>query len=222
MIQASLHIPPDVLRALEGLPDRLMRKTLRGAAGRFSGSGGVLEKHWEDGQSAWADPDPAYEKRKGGKPKFVKSGDALDGMTNPRSRFRKVRVSKSKKDGGWRITIALYRKGGNGQNVYSIVQKGKFKGTQVVTKYGRRLTLSAEQTHARDAKRKARYANARDNGYRGGFGKWRKGNAGDQSSRRRSGNPMLVSVTLPGDEDIVFPVLLDEIIEALTEHGLLS
>lgn len=131
MIETSLTIPKQIERALKGLTDKDTRMLLRKAMQGSTGPGGVLEKHWEEGQSKWDRPND----KQG--PLFFETGKAYNATHNIRSKNRVTRVSKNRKSGEWRASVGL-RKMEDGRNIYAMVQKGRFGG---VGKDGKRISI---------------------------------------------------------------------------------
>lgn len=87
--------------------------------------GGILEKHWEEGQSEWREPNERYSdyknKEYGENRKFVKTGEALKTIKEGSKKYRKIAVKNQR--GIAKVEIALVRMEG-GKNIYSIAQVG--------------------------------------------------------------------------------------------------
>lgn len=124
MIQMKLDIPPEVEDFFDGFTSDEIDEILLDAAEGFCGPGGVLEKHWEDGQATWGEPGERYSdykaRRYGTREKFVKTGAAKAALTGP-SPYRVIKTTKLR--GTNAVQVALVRIEG-GRNVYSIAQAG--------------------------------------------------------------------------------------------------
>lgn len=122
----------------EGLPDNSLRRIVYEAIqNATSGPNGIPARHLREGQSGgWERNNPEYDRRKGGKPMFVKSGRARDGVLNPNSPYRKVTVRRLK-DGVYVGKMTLYRRGPDGRNVYDFVQ-GKRRGASGPGRVGKK------------------------------------------------------------------------------------
>lgn len=125
MISVKLTIPPEVEDFFDGLNDEDISDLLMDASDGFCGPGGVLEQHFNKGQSSWGEPDEDYqalkERRYGNSEKFVKTGAAKDAISSGKGQHLEKQVTKTAT--GHRIEVALVRMEG-GRNVYSIAQAG--------------------------------------------------------------------------------------------------
>ena len=124
MSGVKLTIPPEIEDLFDGFTPDEMDELLTEAAEGFCGPGGVLEKHFDEGQSRWGESGEDYQdykaRRHGSREKFVKTGAAKEALTK-RSPYRVIKVSKV--GGVHRVQVALVRMEG-GRNIYSIAQAG--------------------------------------------------------------------------------------------------
>lgn len=158
-------------------------------------------RHLEDGQGEWAEPSPAYAERKrrqhGSREKWVRTGAAKQALTKPDDGPLLVRTLGRKR----RLVVTL-RRNVRGQNVYGIVQRGRFAGVEVSSAAGKR-TLSADETIRRNA----------------GLATGGRGLAKERTTRI-SKNPMPITVWRDGDENVVGRLIREEFAVTLKMRGL--
>lgn len=125
MFSVKLDLSQPILDVYDLFSTKEIEEILLDVAEALCGPGGILEKHWEEGQSEWREPNDRYADYKNSKhgstQKFVKTGDALETIKGRSKKYREIRVKSSR--GVYQVEIGLVRMEG-GRNVYSIAQVG--------------------------------------------------------------------------------------------------
>lgn len=216
MFSVKLDIPIVTQEALKTLSKREKTRLLGQIGRRAVTEGKVLQKHYDEGQSAWPEQDPAYvaqkQKKHGHGDKFCKTGTAAANLTKV---GKHVKVRPSGKKG--RVTIALHKTVEGGRNAYSIAQRGRFKGTKVRTATGQEYDLTAQETQDRNAMLHEDFKAHKAKGGKGNFRQFLK-RRGDVTKRLSDGE-MLISAPLNGDEDIIIPLIEQELMITLKKRG---
>lgn len=217
MLRAKVDIPDDLLRTIKHLDDDEVKELLQEVADSAFGPDGILHDHFQEGQATWPDQDPEYVKAKGGKPKFVNSGAALKAIKNPKDPNRKTTISAKSRT--LKITI---RKMKGGVNVYNIVQRGRFQGVKLHNQDGSVERLDADEAHKRNARLTSEYKTAKQRGFKGSYKSFLKKNSGSSRSQRLSSGGMPVTQVLPGDDEKLYPHVVDALENMLKKRGLID
>lgn len=205
------------MRRLALLTDEEVRSVMGRVARRISGPGGVFQKHFQRGQSDWDEPGSKYSKlkKKRGKQKFVLTGRAKRAMVNPSSRDRWISITASGNVA--RLAMGL-RRMEKGRNVYDILQRGRFKGATAAGRFGRTITLSANDVRNRQLRTSAAI---RKDKRRTGGKNMRKILDKNRIKDFKRTRAMPVVPVQPGDDSLVAPHITKCVQDMLRKRGLL-
>jgi hypothetical protein len=187
-VTLKFQVPTELKHAFMALTDEESSKLLAEVGRHLVEREKIFQRHFEQGQSKWAQGSERYNKWKkkkyGSTEKFVKTGKAKANLTHAGDAML-VRVSKSKR----MLSISL-KNVQDGVNVYSVAQKGQFRGLDT-KEHGE---LSAKDVFAGKAK-------------------------GSKGATRISSGSREITVTMPEDNAVVAKVLEEEINKTMKLRG---
>jgi hypothetical protein len=211
-----------IQKAFSAISKKETSKLLKMAGWRMVQQYKILQRHWEDGQSQWTPPTPAYgkwvRKKYGGSGKFEKTGAGRKMLgKKPKSSGDGVILTVSRKD----MALKLFLRKMEGEhNVYTFAQAGRFKGLQ--KKDG--STMSAKAVHKHNKMIQRAYSQAKGRGIKESFEDFSHNaakKAGLDGAKRVGKNERKITEVQPGDLPQIEAAIMKELEITLQLKGLL-